>query len=248
VVIAIIAILAAMLLPALGRAKFRAQLTHCASNFKQWGVSVNMYASDFKDSLPSWDCPTGGSWMWDQGTSFIPVMKNYGMTFAMYFCPVRPSEVNRYRVPGQGTPPRTIDELYSAMTAQYNETILVHSWWVPRLGSAGMFPRRQSGVLYNNTSDTGYDWPKKTTDRAITKVPFISDAAYSGSGGIASSSFNTTRSTRVEDIRRDSAHFYAGVLNSVNIGCADGHVETRNRNQIKAMQPSASPVDPIWFY
>ena len=59
VVIAIIGILAALLLPALARAKERGQRITCISNLRQWGLAQSMYVNDYDETYPETKIPNG---------------------------------------------------------------------------------------------------------------------------------------------------------------------------------------------
>ena len=96
VVIGIIAILVAILMPALSRAKESARRVQCLSNLRQLGMAVMMYTQDNKGRFP-------GAWDWHPRRASAsapwqgPLLKyhNDGGVPDIYSCPSDPPEDRR---------------------------------------------------------------------------------------------------------------------------------------------------------
>jgi prepilin-type N-terminal cleavage/methylation domain-containing protein/prepilin-type processing-associated H-X9-DG protein len=265
VVIAIIAILAAMLLPALARAKFRAKVINCTSNFKQWGIMANMFANDNDDKLPGADFyPLGaGNNPWDMGIGFTTNVASFGLTVPMWFCPARPEETAAQYMAAKtvlGHDLSSIDDLNRYLASYFGGgfVIMNHNVWVSRKSPfasvAGSIPDPSVPPTVANTDPAIYGWPRKTTDRASSHVPFMSDACFSGygtAGGANVNNINVTGANNASTLvaaKKSSGHTFgrsAGSI-SVNLVFADGHVEARKKHQLRCVYIGDS--NSGWFY
>jgi prepilin-type N-terminal cleavage/methylation domain-containing protein len=85
VVIAVIALLMAILLPALRRAREQSLKVVCSNNLKQIGLGLHIYGGENDGRLP---VNVGGNWCWDLGNSTADfIMKATGKNKDIFYCP-----------------------------------------------------------------------------------------------------------------------------------------------------------------
>jgi len=181
VVIAIIALLLAILLPALGKAKELARRTVCATNHKQIGISMNVYGHDNNSSLP---LNTKGGWLWDISYKTTDFIIETGGTPDTFYCPSEKSKHAERAIFWQhsqsiplGTKSGTIPEPTSGRENYYRVT---GYYWlmdkqIPRSSPPAGVPERI--------------WPRKLTERNPSGMELVTDATLSNGPDPVTASF-----------------------------------------------------------
>ncbi|MHC4643475.1 MAG: type II secretion system protein [Planctomycetota bacterium] len=96
VVIAIIALLMAILLPALERARNQARATICKANLRQWGQIWLMYCEDNDGSF----CTVTQDLQWDRGEWILPLRNQWETRSDILKCPMA-KDPHPYRATGE---------------------------------------------------------------------------------------------------------------------------------------------------
>jgi prepilin-type N-terminal cleavage/methylation domain-containing protein/prepilin-type processing-associated H-X9-DG protein len=261
VVIAIIAVLISLLLPALAKARFQAIVTQCASNQRQLGAAMIMYANDNGGYLPRFDLPTGygagnlsdlqgGPTATSPGYGFYSYLNSiYRVSQPIFFCPA--GDTDTYNL---------IFTEYN--TGTYPMQAISYAVWVPHL-SDGVevppvyyyYPPPVSSVAWSGTGPPAVPpngavsnkliimdkaapihAPIKLGDKGLFGNPMLTDAVYLSQNidfADEGTAINFTTVPQPNYQTQYGGHYRGGVLESVNACYVDGHVDRIAARQVQ---------------
>lgn len=259
VVIGIIAILAALLLPALAAAKQRAYRISCMNNVKQVGDYVQIYANDNQDTVPTFNC--GGGWAWDVALQTAHVLYSGSADTNM----PTPSVSQRKILYDPGTKADVIADNDALWPPSRGNPIVGYAWlgwrgnWDPDYihynGQAMLVSPSTGGdsksvqkVLVNKISELAPNHSPTTTEIWADATPAVGTPPngpfdFNGmpnSGMVGSGMYANDHS--------HSAHMEHGKPLGGNILFADGHAEWRKLLNMHAWFHCNDGRGPFYFW
>jgi len=229
VVIAVIALLLAIIVPSLKRARISARKTICKNNLHQWGIMANTYAAENEEKLPRQDYSlSSGMNLWDVSAKLITydgkypdangkwvdcVSTQYGITNEQFrYCPVNVVNNLKERMD------RYVVDWGFVMWHGYN-------WCVPRASGPDIFP-------------TGH--PERLTDRFASSRPIMADFIMKSIDSADDFSDNIVATSDFSEVSQlgvkptlIGTHAINGKIEDNNLVFSDTHVETHKPDQIR---------------
>jgi prepilin-type N-terminal cleavage/methylation domain-containing protein/prepilin-type processing-associated H-X9-DG protein len=222
VVIAIIAILMAILMPALQKVREQGKKIVCSNNQKQIGMSLTMYGSDNDNKLP---LNRSGYWLWDIAYSTTDYIMDTGGDRRTFYCPADPTKKPEMAIfwqfgqnPQIGTDSDWVVEPQTGRDSLYRVTS--YFWMMDTVQGR---PEEPEGTPAKK-------WVKMLTCKQPAATELLTDATLSTGPDADTASFTEVRGGLWDrwQIYDRTNHLSHGKPIGTNVLFVDGHLEWRH--------------------